>query len=136
MASWKDNTIMLWDGEKVSDHGREPLAFDTERIEQKERMIDGTMRRNLITTKRTIQTSWNDIPSKNFATYGPVDGGMCGEDMKAFVDQADDPISVTLRDGAGNVENILMYIDDFSWDINKRGVNIDLWNASVSLVEV
>lgn len=134
--SWKDNTIMLWDGQKVSDHGRSELGVQYENIEAKERMIDGTMRRNLVATKRTFSTSWENLPSKTIGEYGPLDGGMSGEEMKIFVDEAEDPIWVTLRDGAGTEEMVYAFIDAFTWDITKRGQNIDLWNVSVTLIEV
>lgn len=136
MVSWKQNVIMLWDGEKVSDHGRQPLAVDTEKIEQKDRMLDGTMRKYLVATKFTFSSQWDNIPSRPHANFGPVDGGMSGTEMKDFVKQNTDPITLTLRDGAGNEENYTVYFEDFSFDIAKRGINTDLWNVTVSLVEV
>jgi len=47
-----DNAIMFWhDGtqyRKITDHGRSPLQVSIERIEKKQRMADGTLRRHSI----------------------------------------------------------------------------------------
>lgn len=134
--SWKDNPIMYWNGEKVSDHSRTELAINTERIERKDRMIDGTMRRYRVATKRTFSTSWSNLPSTNWNGSGPVDGGMTASEMSAFLNEVDGPFTMTLSNGQGETEVVDVYLDDFSYQIVKRGLHVDLWNLSVSLVEV
>lgn len=134
--NWKANTIMHWNGQKVSDHGRTELAVSTERIENKERMVDGTMRRYRVSTKRTFSTTWQNLPSVDWSNSGPVDGGMSGTEMVAFLDAIDGPFTVTLRDGQGNPETVEVYLEDFSYEFTKRGLHVDLWNVSLSLVEV
>jgi hypothetical protein len=50
----------------VSDHNRQPLEMSTQRIEQRQRMANGTMRSYHIADKRTMSTSWEMIPSRSF----------------------------------------------------------------------
>ena len=47
---WTTNSIMSWRSEagtiiRVTDHGRGPLSENIERIENRTRMADGTLRR-------------------------------------------------------------------------------------------
>ena len=134
--SWKNNPIMYWNGEKVSDHSRTELAINTERIERKDRMIDGTMRRYRVAVKRTFATSWTNLPSTNWNNSGPVDGGMTASEMALFLNEVDGPFTMTISNGQGEQEIVEVYLDDFSYEIVKRGLHVDLWNLSVSLVEV
>ena len=50
----------------LSDHNRAPLDFKTERIEQRQRMVNGNMRSFHIADKNTISTSWDNIPSRSY----------------------------------------------------------------------
>jgi hypothetical protein len=50
----------------TSDHNRSALDFKPERIEQRERMINGRMRSYYTTDKMTISTGWDAIPSRAF----------------------------------------------------------------------
>lgn len=134
MKQWKENVIMHWDAEKVSDHGRGPLTVTPERIERKERMVDGTMRKYFVAIKHTFSTSWENLPSLP-GTNGPVDGGLSAKEMEAFSRDVNDPFTLTLRDGQGETETFNVYIEEFSYEINKRGV-VDWWNVDLTLVEV
>lgn len=140
--SWMDNSIMFWyDGtqyRKITDHGRSPLQVSIERIEKKQRMADGTLRRYSIAKKRTWSCSWDNLPSKTgVAGYmNTADGGYGGEDIQAFHNAHDAQFNMQLRDGAGNVEVVVVMITDFSKEVKKRGQGIDLWTLSVTLTEV
>jgi hypothetical protein len=50
----------------LSDHNRSSLEVSTERIEQRQRMANGTMRSYHIADKLTISTSWDMLPSRSF----------------------------------------------------------------------
>lgn len=50
----------------TSDHNRSALDFKVDRIEQRERMINGRMRSYYVDDKLTISTSWSMIPSRAF----------------------------------------------------------------------
>ena len=52
----------------VSDHNRAELSFAKERIETRQRMINGTMRSYHIADKVSISTSWSRLPSRGFSS--------------------------------------------------------------------
>jgi hypothetical protein len=123
--------------QRVSDHNRGPLSQDVERIERKQRMADGTMRRHTVAKKRTWSTSWENLPSTNTGTgLHTADGGMAGEDMEAFQDINDGQFQMQLRAGNGTVTTVTVMLSEFSKEVNKRGPNSDLWNVNVTLEEV
>lgn len=51
----------------ISDHNRSPIDISNERIEQRQRMANGTMRSYHIADKLSISTSWSMLPSRGFA---------------------------------------------------------------------
>jgi len=52
----------------LSDHNRKDISFKPERIEKRERMINGRMRSYHIADKLTISTSWEMLPSRAYST--------------------------------------------------------------------
>ena len=150
---WKDNALMYWNDSgtwrKITDHNRSPLTVSVERIENKQRMVDGTLRRYVVTKKRTYSCSWTSLPSKNSQVYAgktglsTVDGGWSGDDMENFHDATDGSFQMKLRVGIdeakaisdGTIEVVTVMITDFSKDIVKRGVT-DYWDVSITLEEV
>lgn len=157
--SWKDNSLIFFviDGEtmKVSDHNRSPLNEDIERIENKQRMVDGTLRRYSIVKKRTWSCSWDLLPSVN-ADGGlkTADGGIAGTEMESIAYTVNTPFRLILRKGSArglalptvldselpysddNFYIVNVMISDFSKEIMKRGPRSDLWNVSLTLEEV
>jgi hypothetical protein len=87
----------------LSDHNRSPLQFKTERIEQRQRMINGNMRSFHIADKNTLSVGWNNLPSRsyysvpNWATTG-AGSGMTSQSPEYTVDG-----------GAGGVEMLDWY---------------------------
>jgi hypothetical protein len=149
----------------VTDDNRQPLEFSEQRIEKRERMINGRMRSYHIADKLTLSTSWNMIPSRSHAdipgfdtTTGvspyksyTTDGGAGGEDMLEWYDSHKGSFWVFLaydRKGIfkgtespysnlGQYNQLIeMFISDFSYSVEKRGSNFDYWNVSISLEEV
>ncbi len=53
----------------LSDDNREPLDFRIERIEKRERMINGRMRSYHVADKRTLTVTWNMLPSRGFSVF-------------------------------------------------------------------
>lgn len=152
--TWKQNAIMYWstDGStwnKVSDHNRSPLDISWERLERKNRMAGGTLRRYSVAKKRTITCSWEMFPSKmtpvlNGVTgLGTVDGGWAGEDIENFYNNVDGRFWVKLRKGSdeskavgdGSIEIVQVMFSDFSKSVTKRGI-VDFWSLDVTLEEV
>lgn len=158
MAAWTTNTIMLWSGNKITDHGRSALDFSNERIGTDKRMVDGTMRRQFIANKRTWSVSWENIPSSNSITGGlhTADGGYAGEDIENFYKTTPGVFRLTLKRGSANglstPANALLlgfgpfsdanfdgadvYIGDFSKSVVKRSLKADLWNINLTMIEV
>lgn len=152
---WKENAIMEWNGVKVTDHGRTPLSQSNERIGTDKRMADGTLRRQHIVTKRTWNTSWENLPSTNNTVKGmkTADGNMSGEDIEHFYNNNNGKFRMVLRRGSAidknspaPAESALPYEDtdfyvvnvmitEFSKETHKRGV-IDLLSMSITLEEV
>ena len=50
----------------LSDHNRDEINFKPERIEQRQRTINGRMRSYHIADKMSISLSWNLLPSRSF----------------------------------------------------------------------
>ena len=51
----------------LSDDNRDAMQFSIDRLERRERMINGRMRSYHIADKLSISTSWNMLPSRAFA---------------------------------------------------------------------
>ena len=135
----------------VSDHNRSAMDFKINRIEKRERMINGRMRSYHVADKLTVSTSWNKLPSRSFATdpsfnpatgitsieqqnYCTVDGGAGGADLLKWYEDHQGPFWVYLSyDKPQNFstdrynhldqysEIVQMYISDFSYNVEKRG---------------
>ena len=66
---------------KLSDHNRQPVSIQTNRIEKQQRMSNGTLRKFFIADKKSINVSWNMLPSLSTFT---VDGGYGAIDLRSF----------------------------------------------------
>ena len=56
-----DNFLIL------SDHNRGEISFSTDRIEKRERMINGRMRSYHVADKLNLSVSWQNLPSRSFS---------------------------------------------------------------------
>jgi hypothetical protein len=135
----------------LSDHNRGSLDFGVQRIENRQRTVNGRMRSYWIADKRTLSVSWTMLPSRSFskepnfdsdtglplgigADY-TVDGGAGGAELldwyenhygTFYVFVAYDKLDVNNGDEQyaklGQYSEVLeMYITDFSWNVQKRG---------------
>ena len=149
----------------LTDDNRSPLDFSDERIEKRERMINGRMRSYHTADKMKISTEWSMIPSRSHSnvpsfniatgksphTSYTTDGGAGGADMLEWYDGHKGSFWVFLAyDRKGIFKGteapydhlqqynklIEMFISSFSYSVEKRGVNFDYWNVSVTLEEV
>lgn len=85
----------------LSDHNRTEFDISSQRIENKQRMIDGTMRSYHIADKNNFNFAWEMLPSRAFSnnpvfdgdgkltnsasvTMNTVDGGAGGTEMKSW----------------------------------------------------
>jgi hypothetical protein len=135
----------------LSDHNRGSLDFGVQRIENRQRTVNGRMRSYWIADKRTLTVSWTMLPSRAYSlepnfdsstglptgigTEYTVDGGAGGAELldwyqnhygTFYVFVAYDNLDVNNGDAAyaklGQYSEVLeMYITDFSWNVQKRG---------------
>jgi hypothetical protein len=88
----------------LSDHNRNEISISNQRIEQKQRMINGSMRSYHIADKINISTSWNLLPSRSFfrdPEFNQTTGKSIYNDVSEFQYTADN--------GAGGVEMLEWY---------------------------
>ena len=57
----------------LSDHNRSQLTFNTTRIEQRQRMINGNMRSYHIADKLNISFEWQNLPSRAYSSRADFD---------------------------------------------------------------
>ena len=57
----------------ISDHNRSPIDISNQRIEQRQRMANGTMRSYFIADKLTVSASWSMLPSRGFEVVPDFD---------------------------------------------------------------
>jgi hypothetical protein len=124
--------LLEFEGNAVTDHNRGELAIDYERIETKQRMANGTMRKYVVADKRTFNVSWEDVPNDSNYT---VDGHWGGDDIKGFYDSNAGAFTLTVTYDNGDEDNIEVMFSDFSYVVNKRGL-YNFWNVDVTLEEV
>lgn len=124
--------LMRWNNNAITDHNRSALEIAVERIESKQRMANGTMRKYIVADKRTFTVSWEMIPATNAKT---VDGFWGGASIENFYNTVPGSFTLELTDGAGAVTTYTVMFSEFSKTIEKRG-SVDFWNIDVTLEEV
>jgi len=146
VGKWDLGTNYLY----ISDNNRSDLAVSFERIEYKQRMINGTMRSYHVADKKNFSTSWEKLPSRktqvteyDASTRNKFAGGQ--EMLKWYEDHTGDfwmllvydvDSTVSTGDIKKNVEKVNVFFENFSYNVVERGFDLDLWNIDLSLVEV
>lgn len=136
----------------LTDDARSPLNVSIERIEYKKRMINGRMRTYHVADKKSFAVSWKDLPSAREAISEPLRGGTTtgwasSQEMLTWYKNHTDSFYLTLvydtpspAAAAAPLKYTLEYynvfFEEFSYTVNKRGPTHDLWDISMSLVEV
>lgn len=150
----------------LSDHNRSDIAFSTNRLENRKRMVNGHMRSYHIADKMNVSFSYNMLPSRSFdgdpefnangvATVSGLseytaDGGAGGAELLDWYNSNpgsfymflsyDMPqnFSVNIYDKLDKYSDVMeVFVSDFSYNVVKRGgTNHDLWDISISLEEV
>lgn len=137
----------------LTDDNRSSLSIAPQRIESRRRMIDGTMRSVHVADKMAFSTSWESLPSRKTRPTPAVSDGLsnkitsdafgAGQDIKAWYDANFSDFWMLLVYDASvtgnsttNVEKYNVFFDEFDFSIVKRGQHNDLWDVSISLVEV
>lgn len=111
---WSDNYGTTQDGIKypignekedfiiLSDHNRAEISIAQQRIEYRQRMVNGTMRSYHIADKISLSVSWNRLPSRSFSRN--VIFNSSGDPIMTGSDQ-----EYTADGGAGGVEILDWY---------------------------
>lgn len=149
----------------LSDHNRSEISIQKQRIENRRRMINGTMRSYHIADKRAFSWSWEMFPSRAFSdspTFSAsgtltnsvddytVDLAAGGVDILGWYENHQGPFYMLLAYDKYNDfsvdtyshlneynEVVQVYFSGFDTEVVKRGgTNHDLWNISVDLEEV
>lgn len=93
----------------LSDHNRSELQFASERIQQRQRMINGSMRSYHIADKLNLSVSWSMLPSRAF-NYNPgFDASGDITSPRVFNGSSTDIKEYTADGGAGGVEILDWY---------------------------
>lgn len=150
----------------LSDHNRSEINISQQRIENRQRMVNGGMRSYWIADKLEISFSWNRLPSRpfdmditfnesgqveqtNYISY-TADGAAGGMDILNWYENHHGPFYVFLAYDKYNVNNnkqydklntynqiIKAYFSSFNYSVEKRSnANFDFWNISINLEEV
>lgn len=141
----------------LTDDGRSPVSISPQRIEYKQRMINGRMRSYYVADKNTFSTSWSNLPSRNkdsarkyISEYER--GGTtvttpyaAGQQIKDWYETYTGDFWMLMVYDAGDgttddnaktqVEKYNVFFDSFKFDIVKRGEHNDLWDVDITLVE-
>lgn len=149
----------------LSDHNRSEINIQKQRIENRRRMINGTMRSYHIADKKTFSWSWEMFPSRAFSASASFSAsGMLtnsieqytadlaagGVDIMEWYETHQGPFYMLLAYDKYNEftvspyshlneynEVVRVFFSGCDTEIVKRGgTNHDLWNISVSLEEV
>lgn len=137
----------------LSDHNRDPIQVKINRIEQRQRTINGKMRSTHIADKLSITLSWTRLPSRAFslspdfdsntgvatntnAEEYTVDGGAGGVELldwyenhygSFYVYLAYDKYNEFSTNKYGHLGQynkvVEMFISDFSYTVEKRGMS-------------
>jgi hypothetical protein len=128
----------------VSDHNRQAISMSKQRIETRQRMVNGTMRSYHIADKLNLSTSWEMLPSRSFSedpefdVSGNItnpntelytaDGGAGGAKLLEWYQNNSGPFWVFLsydKFGENNMNRytqvLHMFFAAFDYEIEKRG---------------
>lgn len=153
-GKWDLGTTYLY----LTDDGRDAVSVQPQRIENKQRMINGRMRSYFVADKKSFSTSWENLPSRKTLVdayditepigtrYATSDAFGAGQDIKDWYENHTGDFWMMLvydadstAGGASHTNQVELYnvfFESFSYDIVKRGQYNDLWSVSISLVEV
>jgi hypothetical protein len=128
---------------KLTEHNREPVSIDTNRIEKQQRMANGTMRKQFTADKKIISTSWVMLPSYSTMT---LDNGYGAVDLKTFYlnkGTGSFKIKISYNAVAARDEVVTVVFSSCSQTLVKRNVKAkssdapqEFWDVSIGLEEV
>lgn len=127
---------------ELSDHNRSEVEVSSLRIEEVQRMANGTLRKFYVGDKKNLSVSWTMLPSYRTQT---ADGKWGAEDLREFYKSTlgKSIFKIRLNFAKGGVkdyntareEEYTVSITNCTFQLVKRGVNA-FWNVSLSMEEV
>lgn len=133
MYTFSIDTAMKWNKHAVTDHNRGPISTTHEKIMTEKRMIEGTLRRFVVSEKRTFKVDWKDLYTNSDLV---IDGGWSFDRIKDFYEKTPGDFVLTLTEGNGRSTSVIVVFKDFTYSTTKRGNKTDLCDLSITLEEV
>lgn len=124
-------SILSFNSNDITEHNRGELTVDIERIQNSQRMANGSYRSYVIADKKKWNVSWDMVPNDSTKT---VDGKWGGSQLLSFYNSTPGIFVLTIRNGA-STETYNAVITEFSYTIVKRGGSTDGWNIDLSMEE-
>jgi hypothetical protein len=136
-------STLLLNNNALSEHNRAPISISTNRIEQTNRMSNGSLRKYFVADKLNISVSWSQLPSRASATVDTKYGAL---DIKDFYDSATGQGSFTVTVKHANNTTLYektMIFTSCNFEMVRRNAKVtpnstpqELWNVSITLEEV
>lgn len=118
---------------RVTDHNRSAISVGFDKIENKQRMADGTLRKFVVATKRKLSVSWTELPRQNSVT---VDKFWGANALTNFYNTHNGDFYVTLNYGDGTNEVVHVMFSEFDIKLSKRGIYTDFYDINMGLEEI
>jgi hypothetical protein len=134
---------------KLSEHNRQPMSINQNRIQKVIRMSNGTLRKFFIADKREFSTSWSMLPSFSNMT---LDAGYGAIDLKSYFEgtKGQGVFKLKIVYGknqttpfADREEVVLVSFTSCSFEVVKRNVKDsssdpaqEFWNVSIAMEQV
>ena len=125
--------LLRVNGVSLTDHNRQELGIDLERIETRQRMANGTLRRYFVADKRTFNATWQNVPTIDSQT---VDGFSGGASLENMFNTLTGTVTLGVTLASGSETNYSCMITSFQKTVVKRFAQWEMWNISMSWTEV
>jgi len=126
---------------KLSEHNREPIEISIERIEQSQRMANGSLRKFFVADKKNFSVSWNRLPGSRIYT---VDNEWGALDLITFYNSSEGQSTFDIRlnfaktgtnQESSGFELYTVSCTSFSSTLVNRG-EVPFYNISMSMEQV
>lgn len=126
---------------KLSEHNRSDISIDVERIQQSQRMSNGTLRKFFVADKKRFSVSWNMLPGTRGYT---VDGQWGALDLIEFYKSSEGQSTFDIRlnfaksgtsQESSGYEPYTVSCTSFNATLVKRG-EVPFYNISMSMEQV
>lgn len=117
---------------KLTDHNRSEISIGKDRIENRKRMADATMRSFVVANKRSYKVSWEWLPREDNQT---CDGFWGAKSLIDFHDATNGAFQLILTYGDSTEETRTVFFSDFNSVLRKRSKYTDLYDVDLSLEE-